>query len=276
MEYSYILIPHMVVQDANAQPTQLLIGAPPPTAYLGWAHNLARNIGASQHEGVAIIHHDIQFLGEVDRLTLNPNQYRAASFVDQSDYAGTGTRPVLSSQPTARCHLEVSVAVRFDADESLDIGKVDGFLRGGRLAGGSIIDHRFDPTRPSCNLRDQADTRALRQAIGSGFALHERQDLMIRSDEDADLLDTLLRVTRQNGTDEENADRTWLQPTSLGYAQITPLAARQNARECLPHAFAESLIGLVQYRPLRDFGLPFWQYTHPAPGVFLASTSQQS
>jgi CRISPR-associated protein Csy2 len=272
LSYTYLVIPHLRVLNANAQPVSWLIGPPPVTAYAGFAHALARAIGAGRHQGVGIVHHDIQFLGEVDFHNLYPHQFRAASFIDKDDYASSN-KHALSAQPTARCHLSVSLAVRFDVDAAPDTGQVGAFLRGARLAGGTIVEHGFFPDRKGCVFEDENDVSVIRGAIGSGFGLHERADLMAMQPGDRDLLDTLLRVTRPDKKTIE--DRSWVQPTTVGYAQITSAIKRRNARDDLPHAFAEPLIGLVQFRSLRgtDADLPFWRYTYPHPDVFVISTN---
>lgn len=279
MNHSYLVLPHLVVQNANAQPTAWIIGPPPVTAYAGFAHALALAIGAERHYGVAIVHHDIQYLAEVsDRGVLNPHQYRTVSFIDQDDYAGScnkalgqKARPVMSTQPTVRCHLEVSMAIRFDAEEMMDLQKVTTFLRGARLAGGNITEHRFDVNKKQCVIPDGADVKTVIRALGGGFAVHERQDLMVMRPGDRDMLDAMLRATKMPGKGKKGDG--WIMPTSLGYAQVSDVEQRPDTREGLPHAFAEPLVGLVQYVPLRNKDeLPFWRYKCPAPGVFAVTT----
>jgi CRISPR-associated protein Csy2 len=271
VSHSYLVIPHIKVLNANAQPAAWLIGPPPVTAYAGFAHALALALGAKGHLGIGIVHHDIQFLGEVDPRggTLYPHQFRAASFIDKDDYASSN-KYALSSQPGVRCHLSVSVAIRFDVNAVLNTDGVSAFLRGGRLAGGSIVEHGFDTAKKTSVFEDEYDLSKISDAIGPGFALHDRPDLMVMQPGDTDLLDTLLRVTRRDAPRGE--DDTWIQPTTLGYAQITSAKPRRNVRGAMPHAFAEPLVGLVQYRALRAHDLPFWRYTCPEPGVFVVST----
>lgn len=43
-------------------------------------------------------------------------------------------------------------------------------------------------------------------------------------------------------------DNTWLSAACLGYAAITPFEHRSGARCGYIHAFAEPLVGMVQYR----------------------------
>ena len=260
----FIVLPRIEVRNANAQPVWWMVGPPPITAYLGFAHALALRLGAPTHEGVAVVHHDIQFLGEMFHGTLYPNQFRAASFVDNDDYSSKN-RYVLSSQPTARCHLEVSLVVQLADDATFGLEEISRFLRGARLAGGSIIDHRA----PKHVYDDNASTDAS-TAIGSGFSVTERQDLMALAHGDRDMLDVVLRVTRPIEKRIENQE--WLMPTALGYLEITERKQRAKARGGMLHAYAEPLIGLVQYRPLRTTGLHFWRYHQPISSAFVATT----
>ena len=263
----YVIIPRMVVRNANAQPVWWIIGAPPVTAYIGFAHALALHLKVSRHDGIAIVHHDIQFLGEMNWdygvKTLLPHQFRAASFIDKADYSSKNPY-ALSSQPSARCHLTVSVVIRFEDDAMFRESDIALFLHGGRLAGGAIIEWG----KPVV-LADEADIDKVVKQVGSGFSLVERQDLMVMQEGDRDMLDVLLRLTKRTKPDD---DRHWLQPTTLGYAEITPRQQRKNVRGDFPHAYCEPLVGLAQYKSIRDAGLAFWRFTHPHPSVFTAST----
>lgn len=264
----YIVIPRIQVRNANAQPVWWIIGAPPVTAYVGFAQALALHLNAGSHDGIAVVHHDIQFLGETNwefgTKTLLPHQFRAASFIDKDDYSSKNAH-VLSSQPSARCHLTVSLVIRFDDDASFSEEAIAPFLRGGRLAGGTIIEHG-EPVV----FADEDDIDKVVKVVGAGFSLIERQDLMVKQEGDRDMLDVLLRLTKR--VKERDEDRIWLLPTTLGYAEITPRKQRKNVRGDFPHAYCEPLIGLAQYRSIRDAGLEFWRFTHPLPSVFAAST----
>lgn len=264
----YIVIPRVEVRNANAQPVWWIIGPPPVTAYMGFAQALTLHLNAGHHDGIAVVHHDIQFLGETSwdygTKTLLPHQFRAASFINKDDYSSKNAH-ALSSQPTARCHLTVSLVIKFDDNASFSGEAIVPFLRGGRLAGGTIIDHG-EPVV----LIDEDDIDKVVKVVCAGFSLIERQDLMVKQDGDRDMLDVLLRLTRR--VKEHDAGRDWLLPTTLGYAEITARQQRKNVRGDFPHAYCEPLVGLAQYRSIRDAGLEFWRFTHPIPSVFVAST----
>lgn len=272
----YLIIPEMHVQNANAQPVWWMIGAPPVTAYMGFVHALEISMEAKSN-GVGIIHHDIDFPGESIGGSFRPAQFKSASFIDKSDYiSGTNT---LSSQPTARCHLVCSIVIRFDENEMIDEQKVLRFLRGRRLAGGDILSHG-DLILIANESNSGNVFLTLRKKIRRTlWGIHDRKDLMIRGEGDRDNLDTLLRLTRRFPEPVENQktnpDKQWLIPTTVGYIEISERTQRRNVRRELIHAYAEPLVGLIQYRILSEKnGLQFWSPSCPMPGVYLASATQ--
>ena len=272
----YLIIPEMHVQNANAQPAWWLIGAPPVTAYMGFVHALEIFTEAKSN-GVGIVHHDIDFPGESISGSFRPTQFKSASFVDKDDYIyGTNT---LSSQPTARCHLVCSLVIRFDESEIIDERMVLRFLRGRRLAGGDILSHgdliilAKEPNEGNVFL-------TLRKKIRrSLWGIRDRKDLMVRIEGERDNLDAILRLTRRFPEPVENQkpdpDKQWLMPTTVGYVEISGKTKRRNVRGEMLHAYAEPLVGLIQYRILsKENGLQFWSPSCPIPGVHLASATK--
>jgi len=268
---TYIVIPRLQVRNANAQPAWWMIGPPAMTAYAGFVHALKLKLGIDSILSFGVVHHDIQFLGETvfgDLHHLHPHQFRAAALIDKGDYSSKNAN-VLSSQPSARCHLEVSIVVRLPAEETFDPDIVNAFLRGGRLAGGSIVSH--------ADISARGDIENVIRKIGTGFAIHERQDLMKKVDGDRDMLDVILRLTdpAANVARREMRDTSmnWLLPNTLGYLAISDFKERKNVRGGLPHAYAEPLVGLVQYKSIGTTGIPFWKMTTPDSKTFLLTTN---
>lgn len=273
---SYLVIPRIRVQNANAQPAWWMIGPPAMTAYAGFSHALALAMEWKKCLGFGVVHHDIQFLGEFEGEGLFlPHQFRAASFIDKSDYSSKN-QYALSSQPAARCHLSVSLVVKLDEDVGVDLETAfPRFMRGARLAGGAIIEYG------KASLQENVDS--VIQYLKTGFAIHERQDLMVMQEGERDMLDVVLRLTdpqlrfvsksaNPKESDEEDS-HSWLLPTSLGYRAITEFQERKNVRGGLPHAFAEPLVGMVQYKTMRRAGIPIWMATNPDAQTFVVTTS---
>ncbi|WP_347257593.1 type I-F CRISPR-associated protein Csy2 [Methylocaldum sp.] len=277
MIFEYLLLPRLEVQTANAQSAWWLINCTPVMAVALFTHNLGRHVGVFPH-GVGIVHHDAQLLGERFFGQFLPQQRRGAVFIDKHDYSSKN-KNALSLQPTASCHLTLSLLLAFDSREGLPSpSKVERFLVNARLAGGQIISH--GKPKP-LNTRDEIQT-----AIRTGYWIVERTDLLEMSDEQGDPLDALIQACtrfrqRENGassvTDQADVLDTWIVPTTLGYATLTEFAARKGAREGYLHAYAEPLVGLVQYvsvHRLADRPLPLWRYAWPREDVFIVTQKE--
>ena len=68
----------------------------------------------------------------------------------------------------------------------------------------------------------------------------------------------------------------WLAPAVLGYAATTAYARRVGVRADFLHAFAEPLVGLVQFVSVRQWrsrrqGVPWWRHGWIADDVFVVS-----
>jgi CRISPR-associated protein Csy2 len=293
MTLTYLLIPRLQVQGANAQATWWLVNSTPVMACTMFGHALGRHLNQPA-TGVAILHHATQLHGEQFGY-FRPEQRRGAVFIDKVDYSSKN-KHALSLQPTATFSGEFSLIVRFGEMAEVSLAKVEEFLLRARLAGGQIIEHG------QCRM---TTPKELSQHVRSGYWLIDRRDLMRKADGE-DWLDVLLRVTAQpdwrkradaaspvasgnedDGVDHEDeedpwqftATRTplpasWMVATNLGYALLTSVVPRAGAREGYPHAFAEPLVGPVQYVSVRQFGdrpLPVWQPGWPRDDVFLLS-----
>lgn len=295
MTATFLLIPRLRVQGANAQATWWLMNPTPVMACTMFGHALGRHLNQSAI-GVAILHHTAQLHGEQFGY-FRPEQRRGAVFIDEGDYSSKN-KHALSLQPTASFSGEFSLIVQFDEYAEISMQQVETFLTRARLAGGQILEYG----KPSVFT---SESELLKQ-IRSGFWLIDRRDLMQKA-EGEDWLDALLRVTarpdRQQGAGQAGADATersdgeaaddnddadpwqfqktltplpssWIAPTTLGYALLTAAVPRAGAREGYPHAFAEPLVGPVQYVSPRDYGdrpLPIWRHGWPRDDVFLLS-----
>lgn len=259
---SYLYLPRVRVQTANAHATAWIINTTPLFAINMFGHNLGRKISAFP-TGVAVIHHDAQLLGENEGRgfygRLHPQQRRGAMFIDKKDYP-EGSKS-LSLQPTATCHLLLSLLFSFDAPFDLDA--VKDFLPTARIAGGQVIEYE----RPEI-IADESD---LRRRLKSGYWIIERSDLMQKH---ADPLDAVIKSigTKSSKAGKVALPSSWVMPTVLGYAAVTGFERRAGVRGGYPHAYCEALVGLVQYVTLRDYGdrpLPFWHYEWINEDVFV-------
>ncbi|MDO8274513.1 MAG: hypothetical protein Q7T22_03185 [Serpentinimonas sp.] len=120
------------------------------------------------------------------------------------------------------CQAHVSAAAAPDIETQL--------LRM-RLAGGNIL---------SAKVRAHEQWDAALGALGSGFWIDDASDLLCAQ---PDPMLALLQATRSGA---------WIVPANLGYALLeVPQEQRRGARDAKPHAFAEHMIGLLRYTPVR-------------------------
>ncbi|MBP2810246.1 type I-F CRISPR-associated protein Csy2 [Acinetobacter baumannii] len=254
----YVVIPRMQVQNANMQTNGVLLGGVPLFAANMFAHHLARQLG-TQEEGIIYIHHDQQRLGGQAYGRFTPAQRRAATYINMQDYIGkkSAKRPILSLQPTASCHLEFSLVIKFSSSR-ISPEKLTNILKRSRFAGGQIIEFLEITTHAENELET-----ALKK-IKTGFAILDRQDLLIeyqqrkqinRVQAFTQLLALKADALRAFFNDQ---NLSWISATNLGYALLEPLTDQRTGirqaqdQENTAHAYAEPLTGIIQYFSLGE------------------------
>ena len=293
-----ILIPRIKVQNANMQTGGFILGGAPLMAAAMFCHNLARQIN-TQDLGFILIHHDRQILGGHAYGRFTPAQRRGAVFIGKTDYSSKN-KYALSLQPTASCHLEVSLIIEFERVRNEK--RLADVVQRSRFAGGQIIS--FEDVQ-SCESTEQA-----LQKVRNGFVVQDKKDLLQHYQQlyQVNRLQALVQLLAQKpdnqlpdlegqklegqkleGQKQEGQKLSWLSATSLGYALLEqPSETRTGVRQAdgqdssslrsTPHAYAEPLIGLVQYQSLRDVSQVedseqldslYWRYGWPQPDIFL-------
>lgn len=241
---TYLVFPRVRVQAANMLAASFLMGGPPVFAAYGLGEALCFHLGGgAKVTGMALIHHDREALGQSFYGVFSPQQRRAAAFTfghsaNGSDYSSKNAH-ALSLQPVACAHLRVSVI--WEMEQVMDEVKARNFLHRARLSGGLVTGHG------EIVLEDSL--KAAFDRVGNGYVIKDRRDLLENRDKhQAELLVEALGAQPAAG-----GDNTWLSATCVGYAAITPFEHRGGARGGYAHAFAEPLVGMVQYRSLRQW-----------------------
>ncbi|RJL70542.1 type I-F CRISPR-associated protein Csy2 [Acinetobacter radioresistens] len=251
----YVVIPRMRVQNANIQTNGLLLGGVPLFAANMFAHHLARQLG-TQEQGIIYIHHDQQRLGGQAYGRFTPAQRRGAVFIGKKDYSSKN-KYALSLQPTASCHLEFSLVIKFSSFR-ISPEKLTNILKRSRFAGGQIIEFLDITTHAENELEN-----ALKK-IKTGFAILDRQDLLIEYQQRKQI-NRVQAFTQLLGLKADalrtffnDQNLSWISATNLGYALLEPLTDQRAGirqaqdQETTAHAYAEPLIGIVQYFSLGE------------------------
>jgi len=251
----YAVIPRIRVQNANMQSNGLLLGGVPLFAANMFAHHLARQLG-TQEEGIIYIHHDQQRLGGQAYGRFTPAQRRGAVFIGKKDYSSKN-KYALSLQPTASCHLEFSLVIKFSSSR-ISPEKLTNILKRSRFAGGQIIEFLEITTHAENELET-----ALKK-IKTGFAILDRQDLLIEYQQRKQMnrvqAFTQLLALKADAlrTFFNDQNLSWISATNLGYALLEPLTDQRAGirqaqdQQTTAHAYAEPLTGIVQYFSLGE------------------------
>ena len=241
---SYLVFPRVRVQAANMLSASFLMGGPPVFAAYGLGEALCFHVGGgAKVTGMALIHHNREALGQSFYGVFSPQQRRAAAFTfgksaNGSDYSSKNPH-ALSLQPVACAHLRVSII--WELEQVAGVKEAREFLHRARLSGGLVTGHG------EIVLEDSLE--AAFDRVGTGYVVTDRRDMLEdKGKNQAELLVEVLGAQPAAGE-----DNTWLSAACLGYAAITPFEHRSGARCGYIHAFAEPLVGMVQYRSLRQW-----------------------
>ena len=241
---SYLVFPRVRVQAANMLSASFLMGGPPVFAAYGLGEALCFHlVGGAKVTGMALIHHNREALGQSFYGVFSPQQRRAAAFTfgksaNGSDYSSKNPH-ALSLQPVACAHLRVSII--WELEQVAGVKEAREFLHRARLSGGLVTGHG------EIVLEDSLE--AAFDRVGNGYVVTDRRDML----EDKGKNQAELLVEALGAQPSAGEDNTWLSATCLGYAAITSFEHRGGARCGYPHAFAEPLVGMVQYRSLRQW-----------------------
>ena len=275
-----ILLPRILVHNANAISGPLSWGFPSPTAFTGFAHALERKFASqvsAKFSSVGIICH--HFEAQVSKPA--GRQHRVFC-LSRNPLGKDGGAPATVEE--GRIHMEISLLIAVSNCSTRNGEKLAKqcleAAYGMRLAGGSPLFREGERYQASWktlsgNVKsDNAAFRQLRSRLLPGFALVQRDDLlkshlaeMRKTAPASTVLDALLDLSRLNfdpvitpASEPGKAEAVewqirkkpgWLVPLPIGYAGISdlyPPGTVANTRdESTPFRFVESLYSLGEW-----------------------------
>ncbi len=254
-----LLLPKLVIHNANALSSPYTIGFPAMTAWLGAVHALQRKINQTECSDVnfvsaGVICHKIHlhtYQGKGDFIhsiigTGNP--------LDKN-----GNRSPIIEEP--RCDITASLIIEcqhLSTDNPRWLSHLANTMNSGlKIAGGDLLAFG----KPEIlTITHEKSLRSLTRRLMPGYTLIERRELMedaMREGQDAmdALLDYLKICFRSQQPANDKVTWTakrktagWIVPIATGFYGITPLGSAQNQRDPnIPHRFAESLVTLGEF-----------------------------
>jgi CRISPR-associated protein Csy2 len=266
MMQDVILIPHIVIQNANALSSPFTIGFPAITAWMGAVHSLERklnnrlalnNSSSVSFIGMGIVSHRFSL-----HTYRGPGDYVNSIVGTSNPLLKDGSRPPFIEE--ARCHIEASIIIEFSGISKLEQNEVlknlEEIIFHMKIAGGDVLGFE--------SLKVVSDLGVLKRSLMPGYLLVERRDLMIQGmEEGLDALDTIIEFNSVHHncspTDDDSENEYiweskrreledgvtgWVVPIATGYQGLTSPGIALNQRDShTPHVFAEAIITLGEF-----------------------------
>ena len=258
-----LIIPHILVHNANALSSPFTIGFPAMTAWLGATHALQRKLNSDGFEALkfkatAVLSHKADL--QVHR---GVGDYVNSIIGTSNPVDKDGKRPAFIEE--ARIHLEVSLVVELTGlhkrDEERFLERVSHHLQSRmKMAGGDIFGFK-KPTIERVDNEDEDDIKRIRGKLMPSYAIVERKDLMLEAmNSGLDAMDALLEYLTINHSCEKDDEGKvlwtskrktagWIVPIATGFQGISELGKAKNQRDAdKPHRFAESVVTLGEFK----------------------------
>ena len=234
---------NMKVQRANIKQSSYLVSPVVPFPAAMFVHNLSRKLNITLNE-FFYIHHDYNVYGYEKKYDVKFAKQVGFNYVSVKSNQNVTAR----TQPEMLSDLYITIGIKISND--VNIHKINNFVRGSRIAGGTISNFNIDI------LQDIHITNDLPPKIKRGFFLIDRKDLL---QDKEDKLGVML-----SHIDIDTRTENWLVPTSVGYMNLEQPVKRKTSRTGTQydHAFVESVIGLTQLVSVHSTTtLPLWSYS---------------
>lgn len=251
---TYLLLPKIEIQNANALSSLCTIGFPAMTAWMGAVHALERKVRLTEslHEvrfiSLGVISHESRL-----QVYKNPGDYHYSIAISSNPLRKKGgntfERPPFIEDP--RIHLKVSLLIECrgvtgdNKNELLEtVGDLLPLLK---MAGGDVLTCKPPAIYFASEDKPEEQKKILHRLM-PGFAVIERRHLLEQAENgERDTLDTLLSfltIHHEAEINEKNEVRAWtskrretgwLIPLVVGFQGLTRLGKvkAQRRSECL-------------------------------------------
>lgn len=271
---TFLLIPRIRIQQANALSSPYSIGFPALTAWLGAVHYLERQLKHNKKikdEGedyedlsfkrVGVVCHDFNL-----HTYRGNNDYFHSIINTANPLTKEGNRPAFIEQ--ARCDLEASIIIDYDVDDDDNLCYyLNDLIKGHfKIAGGDVL---------KANDTLLINQEHLIAKLMPSYALIERRDLIQEAmKEGQDALDAILAYLQVNHEwypekkqwQSQRKEKGWFVPIATGFYGLNDLGIIEQQRDQIDHRFAESLVTLgefiMPYRLENNLDKILWHYVY--------------
>lgn len=283
---TYLLLPEIKIQNANALSSLCTIGFPAMTAWMGAVHALERKVRLKEplqevrFTGLGVVSHDSHL-----QVYKNPGDYQYSIAISSNplklkNKSRDCKRPPFIGDP--QIHLTVSLLIECrgvsedNKNELLEtVGDLLPLLK---MAGGDVFTYKPPAVYFASEDNPEKQKKILHRLM-PGFAVIERRHLLEQAKNgEGDTLDTLLSfltIHHEAEINEENEVRAWtskrreagwLIPLVVGFQGLTRLGKVKAQRDPnVLHRFAEPVITLGEFKmPYRFASVEdlMWHYEY--------------
>jgi CRISPR type I-F-associated protein Csy2 len=250
MDRDVVIVGPYRLNDAAGYTGQGVVGVTPPTASVGFAHAIERDV-------IARVHSDLR-IPAVGVVVHSAEQCQGHPKFPPSDAKlALGKGPIPGSEVIDDIKMRASVTFVFAVDSVGDdydreerlaefADAIQGLLKGRRYAGGSLFPERAG--KISSGVIPPSEQRAALRALPRGYMLRDRRDILegaVASGTDRlqAILDLAALDRPVSGGAATKVVRGATVPITVGYRTIETPRMRRTSRHPEPalHAFADSL-----------------------------------
>ena len=285
---TYLLLPHLIIHNANAMSSCYTIGLPSMTAWLGFTHAMERELADTGIKcvKVAVAVHNYH----LHTCSLKGNRYKSIiiSANPLKKKGGQFERPPFI--PEGRIDLETSLLIEIlgiDGDnESFIKRKIQNLLLRMKIAGGDILNEvKAEVYYVTDN--EQVEERKVIYKLMPSYVITERKDIFEK--QEGDDIEKLLRCLRVDCIAELADDGTvnkwnyfkeypgWLVPIVVGYRGISSVNIVDGQRDCnYEHQFVEPLVTVGEFKlscRVSCIDEIMWQYSFVNNDMYLCSNN---
>lgn len=282
---TYLLLPKIEIQNANALSSLCTIGFPAMTTWMGAVHALERKVQLTESLrevrfiSLGVISHESRL-----QVYKNPRDYHYSIAISSNPLRKKGgntfERPPFIEDP--RIHLKVSLLIEcrgVSEDNKNELLKTVGdLLPLLKMAGGDVLTYKPPAVYFASEDNPEKQKKILHRLM-PGFAVIERRHLLEQAENgEEDTLNTLLSfltIHHEAEINKENEVRAWtskrreagwLIPLVVGFQGLTRLGkvkAQRNPN--VLHRFAEPVITLGEFKMPYQFASVeemMWHYKY--------------
>ena len=252
---NYLLIRHLLIENATALQNEFIVGTPSMTQYNGCFDKLERFLNENginiSFDGFAISYH------KTNMNNLYNGSYGKKSIIlNSKTMLKSGKNPSTSEMPTI--NFEASFLIRFngDIDEEKEVKELlYSFFESYRVCGGFLKGYKYKSNPFEILYTDDTNNSVDREVLKKlmlGYVLIDKSNLLLeytQNEPSKDTLETMIDLlTIDKDKENKKLEKGIIVPMVIGYRGFGSPSHVANQRDCSKkHQFVETITTACEY-----------------------------